>query len=438
MSAAAADTTLVAPRDEEIEAARRQLIVYAVALAVVAAITLVIATFVYPISPAIAVDANAADPARAVALGVVFWILLGFAGSIRTQGIAGGGVVTFHMPFVVAATILGGPVVGAWMGVISQTEIREIRRVPWYGTLANHAVCVLSAVAAGLIGQLVGLAFGGVHAGPDALVTLAIALGVAVSFVAVNVALVVPVAALRSGSSLASVLRTYSITLRATIVAELALAWLMAVTYLAVAWWAPIFCVLVVIAVWDAHDRREAMRRDPMTGLLNTIGMTPLLEAAVDEARVEGRRHALLFIDLDGFGQLNKAYGEEAADDLLKAVAGRLASAVRSSDVVGRQHRAGDEFVVLFRDVPDDETAVRLAWRLHERIGQPVRNRGSETILSVGASIGVAMLEPGTDRSLADLSKIADLRMQAAKRARAGVNATLGHCDAPEPRPAAT
>ena len=426
MSSAAVDTRVVPPPADEASSARRGLVSYALAVAAAAVVALVVATAVYPISPAITVAPEATDPTRPIALGVVFWIVLGLAGSIRTQGIAGGGVVTFHMPFVVAATILGGPVVGAWMGVISQTELREIRRVPWYGTLANHAICVLSAVAAGVLGQLVGLGVGGVLPGRDAVVTLAIAVAVALTFVTVNVALVLPVAALRSGSPLSSVLRSYTTTLRATIVAELALAWLMAVTYLAVAWWAPILCVAVVIAVWDAHDRREAMRRDPMTGLLNDTGMAPLLAAALNEARIERRRHALVFIDLDGFGILNKDHGERVGDELIRAVAGRLASAVRSTDLVGRQHRAGDEFMILFRDVPDEETAVRLAWRLHERICQPVRDRGSDLVVSVGASMGVAMIEPGTTRSLAELSMVADLRMQHAKRTGSGVDATMG------------
>ena len=53
---------------------------------------------------------------------------------------------------VMAATILGGPAAGAWVGLLGTTEVRELRgRIPWYGTLANHAGIMIPAVAAGLV-----------------------------------------------------------------------------------------------------------------------------------------------------------------------------------------------------------------------------------------------------------------------------------------------
>ncbi len=51
---------------------------------------------------------------------------------------------------VMAATILGGPTAGAWVALIGTTEVRELRgRIPWYGTLCNHAAVVMPAVVAG-------------------------------------------------------------------------------------------------------------------------------------------------------------------------------------------------------------------------------------------------------------------------------------------------
>ena len=51
-----------------------------------------------------------------------------------------------------AATILGGPTAGTWVALLGTTEIRELRgRMPWYGTLANHAGMMLPAIAAGLV-----------------------------------------------------------------------------------------------------------------------------------------------------------------------------------------------------------------------------------------------------------------------------------------------
>ncbi|HSK93188.1 MAG TPA: GGDEF domain-containing protein [Candidatus Angelobacter sp.] len=397
------------------------LISYALALVAAALVALLLVANAYPVLPTISVDRASANPDAAIGFGIAFWILFGFAGSLRSQGLAGGAVVTFHMPFVIAGTILGGPLVGALMGVISLTELREFRRAPWYGILANHAIAALVAVAAGIVGHTMSWALGDLLARTDPVHTLVVGAVVAASYVTMNLVLVLPIVAMRSGAEFGTVVRSVATALRATLTAEVALGWLMAVTYLLVAWWAPVLCVVVILAVWDAHDRREALRRDQMTGLLNDAGVQPLLESALDEARRYGRRHALLFIDLDRFGQLNKVHGSDVGDDVLRAVAMRIAAAVRSTDVVGRQNRAGDEFLILFRDLPDDETASRLAWRLHATILKPVRVRGESLVVEVGASIGIAMMLPGAPTSLHQVKRIADDRMQSAKRAGGGV-----------------
>lgn len=396
------------------------LVPYALVLVGAALAAIALAAVAYPVLPTVSIErANASG--TAVALGVAFWIVFGLAGSVRPREVAGGAVITFHLPFVVAGTILGGPLVGALMGVISLTELREIKRGPWYGVLANHATCVLAAVVAGVAGLAVDEAVGTLLSASAAVHTLTIGIVVAGAFVGMNLTLVLPVVALRSGTELGDVIRRASTTLRATLVAEVTLGWLMAVTYLLVAWWAPLICILVILAVWDAHARHEELRHDPMTGLLNDAGVQPQLEAAIDESRHHGRRHALLFIDLDGFGKLNKAHGEDVGDEVICAVAGRLAAAVRGSDAVGRQNRAGDEFIVLFRDLPNDGMATNLAWRVHDSIRRPVRVRGASLEVTVGASVGIAMLAPGARESLEYLKRIADERMQAIKRMGGGV-----------------
>lgn len=425
-STAVAVSRAIAPRDLAADsiadgaAAPAGLVPYALGTVVAALAAIVLVAIAFPVMPAISLGTGAQPVA--VGLGIGFWIVLGFAGSFRPRDVAGGtAVITFHMPFVIAGTILGGPLVGALMGIISVTEVREIRRAPWYGVLANHAICVLAAVAAGMAGQAASLALGDPLPGSDAAHTLVIGVVVAATFVVVNQALVLPIVALRSGTEFGMVIRRASTTLRATLLAEVTLGWLMAVTYLSVAWWAPVVCVLVIFAVWDAHARREALRRDPMTGLLNDAGVQPLLEAAIEESRHRGRRHALLFLDLDRFGKLNKLHGSDVGDEVLRALALRMAAAVRVSDVVGRQNRAGDEFLILLRDLPDDATAERLAWRVHATLMRPVRVRGESLVVSVGASIGLAMLVPAGRAPLEALKRLADERMQEIKRAGGGV-----------------
>ncbi|MCV0402656.1 MAG: GGDEF domain-containing protein [Chloroflexi bacterium] len=397
------------------------IVVYALILIVGAVVAFAILASRAPVLPWIAIDGGASGTALAVVFGVTFWVLFGFMGSVKPRGIGGGAVITFHMPFVIGGTILGGPLVGALMGLVSLTELRELRRAPWYGILANHAVCVLAAAAAGLAGEMVGNLIAPVLPGAEPIRVLATGFAVAVVFVVTNVLLVVPVIVLRTGAEFGTIARRAVATLRATMVAELTLGWLMAATYLFVAWWTPFICVLAILAVWDAHDRREALHRDPLTGLLNDAGVQPLLDAAMVEARQRGRRHAILFIDLDRFGKINKEHGADIGDDVIRAVALRLLAAVRSSDTVGRQNRAGDEFLILLRDIRDQEMALHLASRIHASIIRPLRVRGESLVVSVGASIGVAVVQPPIVPRLDELKREADERMQRVKRSGGGV-----------------
>jgi diguanylate cyclase (GGDEF)-like protein len=373
--------------------------------------------------PTISVHPESPRPDVAISLGVAFWVVFGLVGSVRSEAVAGGTVVTLHAPFIVAGTILGGPLVGALMGLISVTEPRELRQAPWYGVLGNHATTALSAVAGGVMGEAVSAALSESAILPtaDGMHALVVGAMVAATYIAANLLLVMPVIALRSGAEFGSVVRRALATLRVTLAAEITLGWLMAAAYLSIAWWAPMLCVVVILAVWDAHDRHQALLRDPMTGLLNDAGFEPHLQEAVVEARRDGRRHALLFIDLDKFGQLNKVHGEDVGDEVIRATAGRLSGAVRSSDAVSRQNRAGDEFAVLLRDLPDNESAVRLARRIHATLLRPIQVRGATLVVEVGASIGVAATGPDKAHTEVQLKRLADERMQEVKQAGGGV-----------------
>jgi diguanylate cyclase (GGDEF)-like protein len=407
----------------EVIAAPGGLVAYALVVIVGAVAALVVVAQAYPVLPTISINPAGSHADVGIGLGVAFWVLFGLVGSMRSQAVPGGAVLTFHAPFILAGTILGGPVVGALMGVLSTTERRELREAPWYGVLANHATTALSAVAAGVIGQaaIVILRDSELLPASGGAQTLVVGAIVTTTFVATNALLIMPVIALRTGVEFTGVVRRALATLRVTVPAEITLGWLMAAAYLSIGWWAPILCVVVILAVWDAHERYQALLRDPMTGLYNDAGFQPHLEEAITEARTDGRRHALLFIDLDRFGQLNKVHGEDVGDEVIKAAAGRLAASVRSSDVVGRQNRAGDEFAILLRDVADDEMAVRLARRIHASLKRPIRVRGEELTVEVGASIGVAAIARDGSLVEAQLKRTADERMQQAKRSGGGV-----------------
>jgi diguanylate cyclase (GGDEF)-like protein len=153
--------------------------------------------------------------------------------------------------------------------------------------------------------------------------------------------------------------------------------------------------------------------RDPLTGLANRTSLGPALEQAVERARRRGVKLAGVFIDLDGFKQINDVYGHDAGDRCLMEVARRLRGAVRASDVVARL--GGDEFFVLLEEV-QDEVAIESVIR--KLLGEALRPfdlpGGAQASLS--ASMGVSVF-PDTAEDAAALVKNADMAMYSAKQA---------------------
>ena len=128
----------------------------------------------------------------------------------------------------------------------------------------------------------------------------------------------------------------------------------------------------------DAEIRRLAYR-DPLTGLANRMHFDAGLRAAVAAEPAIG----LLFVDLDGFKDVNDTYGHAAGDELLRATAGRL-EATPGAGLVGRH--GGDEFLVLVPGPPEHAAAV--AADVAARLGEPFAIAGHE--LRIRASVGCA------------------------------------------------
>src|SRR6185436_8378253 len=106
------------------------------------AIALVAATLVFGAYGAIALpppEGQVATPG-AILLGMAFWTVLTVISSALPVQMPRGTQQAVSFAPILAATFLGGPAVGGWVAAIGTTELRELRgRVPWYGTLANHA-----------------------------------------------------------------------------------------------------------------------------------------------------------------------------------------------------------------------------------------------------------------------------------------------------------
>jgi diguanylate cyclase (GGDEF)-like protein len=153
--------------------------------------------------------------------------------------------------------------------------------------------------------------------------------------------------------------------------------------------------------------------RDPLTGLANRTSLAPALEQAVERARRRGVKLAGVFIDLDGFKQINDAYGHDAGDRCLIEVARRLRNTVRASDVVARL--GGDEFFVLLEEVQDESAVESVIRKLLAEAVRPYElPNGAQA--RVSASMGVSLF-PDHAADAAALVKLADTAMYSAKQA---------------------
>lgn len=175
----------------------------------------------------------------------------------------------------------------------------------------------------------------------------------------------------------------------------------------------------IILNSRDVTDRvalEESLRHqaghDMLTGLLNRAVLLEALERALARASRADSQVALLFIDLDGFKQVNDTYGHVAGDAVLVEVAARIRRGVRADAVVARL--GGDEFAVLLEDLESPDQAVGVADRLLAAISRPILVAGAEQ--RVGASTGIALSTPELDDP-ADLVAAADEAMYQAKRA---------------------
>jgi diguanylate cyclase (GGDEF)-like protein/PAS domain S-box-containing protein len=151
---------------------------------------------------------------------------------------------------------------------------------------------------------------------------------------------------------------------------------------------------------------------DPLTGLANRTSLMPSLDQAVQRARRRNAKLAVVFLDLDGFKQINDQYGHDAGDALLIELAARLRDNLRASDLIARL--GGDEFLVVLEEVQDPEPVEIVARKLLTETVRPYTLPGAQA--SVTASIGISIF-PDDAADATALMKHADIAMYAAKQA---------------------
>jgi len=150
---------------------------------------------------------------------------------------------------------------------------------------------------------------------------------------------------------------------------------------------------------------------DYLTGLPNRVLFIEQLEHAITLARRSRYKVAVLFLDLDGFKQVNDTLGHDAGDLLLQEVAKRLKGVIRESDIVARI--GGDEFTFVLNNIGEDVHAAWIAQKIIDVLSRPFDLKGQ--FCQIGGSIGVAIY-PDSSGDFETLLRQADEAMYWAKQ----------------------
>lgn len=151
---------------------------------------------------------------------------------------------------------------------------------------------------------------------------------------------------------------------------------------------------------------------DGLTALPNRVLFLDRLKQAIERSKRRSDYYfAVLFLDLDGFKEINDRFGHGVGDDFLVAIAERLESCLRSGDTVARY--GGDEFTILLEDIKDITDATNAAKRIQESLRLPLNLNGHQ--LSTTASIGITWNFSNYEEP-ATMLRDADIAMYRAKR----------------------
>lgn len=170
--------------------------------------------------------------------------------------------------------------------------------------------------------------------------------------------------------------------------------------------------------IMDITEKKRAEERiqylaqyDQLTKLPNRSLFHDRLQHAIDRATRNKNKIGLMFIDLDGFKNVNDTLGHQAGDELLQIIAERLTNIIRTEDTVARF--GGDEFTVILEELQHSDGAIVAAKKVLQTVAEAAYLSGQE--VSIGASIGISIYpDNGVDASI--LIKNADTAMYQAKK----------------------
>jgi len=169
-------------------------------------------------------------------------------------------------------------------------------------------------------------------------------------------------------------------------------------------------------ALQDAREAQEKLQQmayyEALTGLPTLHLFQDMARAQLTHAKRMKEKLAVMFIDLDGFKNVNDSYGHETGDQVLKDVAQRLKDKLRASDLLARF--GGDEFVALQLDVKSADDAILFAEKIISVLAEPIVTQQGN--ITIGASVGIA-LYPQHGQDLKTLINKADKAMYRVKHA---------------------
>lgn len=162
----------------------------------------------------------------------------------------------------------------------------------------------------------------------------------------------------------------------------------------------------------EENNAREDALRDRLSGLSNREGLGIAVDDVVAKAKQTGKNVLLLYLDLDGFKEVNDSYGHGTGDQLIRAVAAGLKVLIPKGAVLARI--GGDEFAIAFLSEGGNADALQLSEQILDFLAEPLEI--GRRVVVIGASIGIAMAAGGTI-GREELVRRADLAMYKAKEA---------------------
>ena len=162
----------------------------------------------------------------------------------------------------------------------------------------------------------------------------------------------------------------------------------------------------------DSNRAMESLAlHDPLTGLPNRRLLLDRLSLAIAHAHRNKGTMAVMYLDLDGFKQINDTLGHHVGDQLLQVVAQRLTTCVREDDTVARL--GGDEFTVILESLANTGDVPHVAQKIIDSLSRPMLLDGHE--ITVTVSVGISLYPADSEQS-DDLIKYADTAMYLAKK----------------------